>query len=110
MKYDKTKPILGIDGAAYVERAGDPPLTFGKVVISALLSDLPDQVRGAPPTGDEKYRRFLLAQKVEKAEQFFELTMEEASLVRRLVAIFPPTYVGRSFEILDNPEPGEPKA
>lgn len=109
MKYDKTKLILGIDGKAIVERPGEPELTFGKVVMTALLTDALDPRAMQSVTGEEKQRRFMVAIRIEQAEQFFELSIEEAALAKRLLAIFPPVYVGRCFEILDKPESATPQ-
>lgn len=100
MKLDKTLQILDLEDKPVIERAGDPPITFGKLVSIGLLAD--SMLPGHPPTsGADKVKWFQLAIRVEKAEQYFELSIEEAALVKRKLEVFPPLYVGRCFAIME---------
>lgn len=105
MQYPRNTQIKDIQDKVVIESPVDGPLTFGKLVITALLMPENPMLGQPPATPDEKVRRFTIAQRVERAKDTFELSIEEAALVKRLVGAFPATYVARCFEILDNPQP-----
>ena len=105
MKYPKDKVIVNLDGKPIVENAAEGPLTLEKLMLSALLAETPpDPLNPIRMTGEEKNRRFLLALKIQQAAEFVELSIEELTVIKRAVAIFPPLYVGRAYAILEMTE------
>lgn len=89
---DTKAPIIDIDGAVI------PDLTVGSACVTALLATFADE---ASLGGEEKVRRFLLAQRIGAAEQV-DLTAEETALVKLLVGKgYGTLVVGRVWAALD---------
>lgn len=117
MKFDKTKLILDTKGQPIIERnrdgsladPADPTMNFGKLVILALTSDAADPDTQQPFKPAVKYKHFRLAESIEKSDRYFEVGADEKAMIRKLVGIFPPTYVARCWEIIDAPEPAVKK-
>lgn len=76
------------------------PLTIAEVVINSLTANFGDE---KDLTGDEKVKRFILAQKIHrKKDGTAEITIDEASMVKKLVGkAYGVLIVGQVFEILE---------
>ena len=97
MKVEFSKVIKQLSGKPIVEEGKDVILTT--VACNALLSGFPDE-QALP--GEEKVKRFVLAEKIFKGAT--EFTAEEVALVKKLIGkAYTPLVVGRAFEILDPP-------
>ena len=74
-------------------------LTVKAVCINALLTHFQDD---AKLDGAEKYSRYKLATKVSEADGEIDFTAEEIVKIKLLVGkLYPPTIVGRVFDILE---------
>lgn len=84
--------ILDLDGVAI------PDLTVGAVCANALIATFADE---ASLSGDEKLRRFMLAQRIVTAEQV-DLIAEEIALIKLLVGKgYGALVVGRVWAAID---------
>lgn len=85
-------PIVDFDGAEL------PDLTVGSACVTALLATFVDE---PSLNGEEKMRRFLLAQRIAATEDV-DLTAEEIALTKLLVAKgYGTLVVGRVWAALD---------
>ena len=70
------------------------------ICVNALLSEVPEK-EGAKIDGNEKMKRFILAEKIQKANEI-ELTVEESSKIKAIIGgAFPPLVVGRAYNALE---------
>lgn len=75
----------------------DKPLTLKSVCVNALLMDHQDEKL----TGKEKFERYLIAKKITAAAEDVSLELEEAVLVKDLVArVYTPIVIGALFEAM----------
>lgn len=89
---DTKTPIIDLDGIAL------PDLTVGSACATALLAAFPDE---ADIRGEEKVRRFLLAQRIVTSESV-DLTAEDIALIKHLVGKgYGALVVGRVWAALD---------
>lgn len=102
MKIDLSTTILDLDKKPIKD--GEKDFTLATACCNALLT--PEQ---GETSGEEKVKRFRLAEKVyDGGEQ--ELSVDDVALLKKLIGkIYPPLVVGRAFEILD-PPPAKLKA
>lgn len=81
-----------------------PAATVRRVCCDALVAAFDDERNLA---GEEKVKRFLLAQKLMAAEEV-DLTSEDVSLLKKLVAKgFGPLVVGQAWQLLDPASVGD---
>jgi hypothetical protein len=80
-------------------------LTLGTVAINALLGTYPDE----QTSGEEKFKRYQLAERISTAGAQ-EVSVEEVALIKRLIGKgYPPMVVGPAWLALENdPAPAEP--
>jgi hypothetical protein len=87
------KPIPAADGKSAVLRG---------IVIDALLATYKDEQN---LTGEEKLKRYLLAEKVHKKED--DLAIEEIASLKKLIGkAFAPLIVGQAWQILEGKDDG----
>ena len=100
-----TQALTDFSGAAL--KLGDDELTLRRVCVEALLAQHP----GETVDGNEKLKRFQLAQKIHGAESI-SLTAEEVALSKRLIGqAFAPLVSGQAWLLLDpacDPMTGKP--
>lgn len=93
---DFSKEILSLDGTAIKDGAKD--LTLCNVATTALLA--PE--RGEELSGNEKMKRFLLAERIYQADGEVKVSAEEVVLLKTLIAKhFSALIVGRSYRLLE---------
>jgi hypothetical protein len=97
---DFSAKICDLDGGDIpVKLAGDAvdALTLERVVVSALLQPS-DKM-----SGDEKYTRYTLMRKLHGAQSPVDLTVDEVSLIKRIVgeSQYTPLITGQAWDILE---------
>lgn len=105
MKRDFSIILVGIAGQKMVNEK-EEPLTLGSVSVNALLGQYQDE-QGL--SGEEKFRRYQIAERVSAAD-VQEVSAEEVSLIKRLIGKgYPPMLVGPAYVALEL-DPVEPVA
>lgn len=100
MRYQVNTVLKDHEGNPLKDREEDA--TLRKVLVFALLQDTREDAQN----GEEKFRRFALAMKIQKAGAEVDLTAEEVALAKRQVGrICPTIVVGRVWEILEQRDP-----
>jgi len=90
--------VTNLKGEPFV--ANGEQLTVRGVITSSLLGDFKEAEGWIQ--GDDKHRRFKLAQKFFMGEEV-EVSNQELQLIRRLVGLnYPPSVVGFVFDIWDS--------
>ena len=110
MLIDFRKPIKDLAEQPITETEAGPDgkpkivnLTLSRVAVNAVLGSLPED---REISGEQKLKRFLLAQKILNAE--VELELEDVKLIKdRVGKVFGPLIVGRAFLLLDPSCAGE---
>ena len=102
MRFVTSQPMLDLSGQPLDGGTGaKTPLTFGSIAETALLMAFGDE---ASLPGAGKVTRFLLACKLHAAGISADITVEEAALIKQLVAkAYNTLVVGRIWDALDNP-------
>lgn len=96
MEINLNTKILTLAGEPVLD--ADKPLTFAGVCINSLLADHREEVI----TGDDKLKRWQLVKRIDKATTTVTLSLEEAVLLKNLVARFyTPLVVGQFYELLE---------
>ena len=99
---DFTAPIMQIDGSKPMHETTDeksPVLTLATVAENALLASYQDE---ANLSGDEKIKRFLIAEKIAKDPKDPKLGLDELALIKKLVAkAYNPLITGDMWKALD---------
>jgi len=94
-------PILDLAGSPMLDEQGsDGPVvaTVAKACVTALTATLPGE---GQLSGEEKFKRFLLAQRIVGTPDL-DLAAEDIVLLKRLIGTaYPPLVVGRVWEVLD---------
>lgn len=99
MKYQLDAPLVNIDGKTPMTDATGAALTF-KVICSLALIQATDK------EGEQKYKAFALAVKLETAVDSVELSAEEVARLKRLIGeLMPPIVVGRMYDLLEQATP-----
>lgn len=102
MKIDFSSILTDIDGQAMTDK--DKPVTLKTVSQIALLAAFDDE-RGL--SGDEKVKRFILAEKIGK-KPICDLKAEEIAEIKKCIGKgYPPIIVGRAWSLLDKTEERE---
>lgn len=101
MKIDFLQTIKTLEGEAIPNpdsKTGDA-LTLKTVCINSLLAS---DRESEQESGEKKYERYLLAQKIHAGNEEEEFKAEDVALIKKLVGkIYIPLVVGRAFEMLD---------
>lgn len=96
MKRVLTTELLDLDGTAMTGRKG--ALTLREVCVEALLGNYADEPNLA---GEEKYKRFTLADRLSKEDET-ELSAEETAQLKKLIGkAYVPLAVGRAYQLLE---------
>jgi hypothetical protein len=95
MKYDFSLPLRNVDGSPAMD-AVDKPALIRTACINALISD-PQGI-----TSDLKARRYALFVKLQK--EGTDLTVEEVSLLKQAIEVFPTLVYGQLAAFLDQTE------
>lgn len=105
MQLDVTQPLRSFDGRPITEPVDDTPdaaqrpVVLRSLMCNALVATLP----GETVIGDEKFRRFLLAQRI-ATQDVVPFKVEELALVKRLIGIaYGTLLVGAAWLLLDPP-------
>jgi hypothetical protein len=95
---DFDTPILDLNDDPVMENGQE--VTLEKVCITALMMQA--QNENPPPSGEEKFQRYLLAT---KCKGQVALKAEEIATLKRLIGVIcPPLVVGRCWQLLDQAE------
>ncbi len=98
MKVDFSSIILDMEKNPVKE--GDKDVTLGMVACQALLATYPNET---DISGDEKVRRFRLAE-VAVAGGAQDVKIEDVTMLKKLIALaYAPLVVGRAYDIIDPP-------
>jgi DUF1365 family protein len=99
MKVNFDKVLVNIDGVELLA-ADDKPATLRGVVVDALLAVFQDEQH---LSGEEKLKRYLLAEKVFKGAS--DVGIEDVTLIKKLIGkAFNPLIVGQTWQILEGNE------
>lgn len=97
MQRNFTAPIKNLDGKPLKE--GDREVTIGSIAVNALLTPYEDERN---LSGDDKVKRFRLAQSIHDADGEIEVTVEQVALLKSLIAkAYSPLIVGQAWAILE---------
>lgn len=100
MKIDFLQPIKTLDGEDIPNpdsKTGDP-LTLKTICINSLLAS---DRESEQESGEKKYERYLLAQKIHAGKEE-DFKAEDIALIKKLVGkIYIPLVVGRAYQLLD---------
>ena len=101
MKIDFGQELRTINGDPVPEGdANSKPATLRFVSVNALLNPASEQI-----AGEEKVKRFDLAMQIHKSNGSIELTVENVSLVKKLVGEqYTPLIVGQAWRMLEGME------
>ncbi len=101
MKVNFDKQLVSLDGEVILDTKGNPAVLRG-VAIDALLAVFGDEQNLA---GEEKLKRYIVAEKVYKHED--DLTVEELALLKKLIGkAYNPLIVGQAWKIIEEGEDG----
>lgn len=102
MKIDFSRQLKTLEGQPLKD--GDRIITLEWAATTALLSgDGPAASPVSSATGEEKLSRWKLAQRIHGATDPVEMTVEEVSLIKKLIAPnFAVIVVGQAFELLES--------
>lgn len=93
--------IKGFDGEPFELKPG-VPVTLGAALIAALCAHFPEEMN----EGEEKFRRFIIAQSIDTSEKngtYVELTIDQLSLIKKLAGkAFNVGLLGKIYQILES--------
>lgn len=111
MLLDVARPLTQLNGAPLKNEKGEPAL-LGELVKQALLVEHAD-ADGKPKrvSGEEKFKRYRLATKLEDAGALpADITVEEAKMIKELVGeTYNALVVGQIYDIIEK-APASPQA
>lgn len=97
MKRNFSAAIKNLDGKPLKE--GDKEVTIGSIAVNALLTPYEDERN---LSGDDKVKRFRLAQAIHGADDEIEVTAEQVTLLKTLIAkAYTPLIVGQAYDLLE---------
>lgn len=97
MKIDMKVKLKTLKGDDILDEKNNP-VTIGDIISQALLASFPDDNE----KGEEKYKKFKLAVKVNSSDLPIDITLEEAVKIKEIVGKgFSPLIVGQVWEILE---------
>lgn len=96
---DFTQPLHQLNGEPFTGADGKPtPVTLGTISETALLTLGADE---AALPGEDRVKRFVLAQRIHGATDAV-LTADEIALIKKMIAKnFGPLFVGQAWMMLD---------
>ncbi len=98
MQRNFTTPIKNLDGRPLKE--GDREVTLASIAVNALLTPYEDERN---LSGDDKVKRFKLAQAIHDAQGEIEVTVEQVALLKSLIAkAYTPLIVGQAWAVLES--------
>lgn len=92
--YDFNAEIKNLDGSLMIRKQEEKkkiPLLLKDVVVNALLADYKDEYE---PNGNEKMRRFLLAQKIYESTEPIHIVPDDIVLIKLLIPQVYNTLIG----------------
>ncbi len=97
MKLTISNPITDLKGQPI--KQGDETLTLKEVLQNSLLFDNPQEKQD----GIERYRRYKLQEKVAKANDTVDMTVEEAALAKKCIgqSFYTTLAMGRAFDLIE---------
>lgn len=105
MKVKTNTPIVSLEGKPIKVPVSDEknadlaPLTMGKAMEVALLSQIEGERNTEPMASFDRYR---LAERIHDAKDTVEITIDEAKLIKdRVAKIFGPLILGRVWTALE---------
>ncbi len=100
MKVNVMRDLKGFDGEVLIDSNSKQPFKLKTIIVNALLGNFPGEEN---LIGEEKLKRYMLAEKVYKTEAEVELIAEEASLIKLLVGkMYVTVIVGAVYLMLEN--------
>lgn len=97
MNRDFSVKMVSLDGKEELIENGKP-LLAKQIVCNALLGSYEDEKL----SGEDKVRRYLLAQKIYNSDSTVEVSSEDISLLKQLVAkLYTPLIVGQVYQLLE---------
>lgn len=111
MRYDKDLTINDLDGEPIPNKDPQgnpvdpkvPVLTFAYLCEMVLGGNAPDPSTKQPRTGAAKVRDARFAERIRRAQRYFDCTIEESAHLRKMLEAYPGLWVMRCWEIIDNP-------
>lgn len=99
MKINFNNKILDFDNE--IIEVNKKPLLLSQVCVDALLGSYKDEEK---LTGEQKYTRFKLAEKIKDSkEDLIELKSEEITEIKKLIAKrFTTLVIGRAYDLLED--------
>lgn len=104
MQIDFSKQLFALDGVTVLKEptlTGDnsgAPLTLRSVATNSLL------MREEKTTGEEYYKRYKLAGRIQESKGPIDLKAEEITLIKSLIPVgYNPIVIGRAYDLLDPP-------
>ena len=101
MKRNLNVILKTLDGKPLREahESGERDVLLSHLAVNALLVNYPDE---QSLSGEDKVKRFKLAQQINDADGDVEVTAEQVSLLKSLIAKgYTPLVVGQAYEILE---------
>jgi len=97
MQINPEQVFQTLDGKHIEDPQNKKPLTLKDICVSALLGNYDEKIDGT-----EKVKRYMLATEIYKAKGNIDLSAEDISLLKKLIAIaFSTLVTGQAWEILD---------
>lgn len=98
MKLNFNQQILNLDEKPLMNADGSP-VTMAYAAKEALLAIFPTEKE---ISGDEKFKRYQLAKKINSSSEECEISIEEAALIKKLVSMaYGANVVGRLYEMME---------
>jgi hypothetical protein len=100
MFFDVSKPIIGIDGEPVMSTDDPPkPIAISTCIVTALTSTHQNDQNAS---GEDKFKWFKLASKIHDQVMPVEITVEDATIIKKRIAMFyGALVVGRVFEAIE---------
>lgn len=102
MLFSASKQLKTIKGETLKNEQGQP-MTLGDVAVSALLANhVGEDGQPERTSGEEKFKRYRLALKLDGCVGDADITIDEAAKLKKLVAAaYAPIVVGQFFDALE---------
>jgi len=101
MKIDFSQILKNIEGKELKEKKEDSkediPIILSKICVEALMATLQDE----KSNGEEKLKRYNLAEKIHKAQELEIATEDIVLLKKRVGDVYPTIIVGPAFRMLE---------
>ena len=101
MKIDFSRAFHGLDDKPLLKE-DETTWTLRDVATMALLRDTREEAERTPLPAEQKFKLGLLAEKITKAEEPLDITVEEAALLKRRIGdIFTTLFVMLAWRMLE---------